>query len=655
MKRRVALALAAVAGAFLLTAPTSFGAVTTKTLTFPLSGNSTTNIFNEPFECCHISFSVDPFGSFDGDISGGIALDMKTTMAAPTHNDLTFTDTNLRQGSHLDLTNTFNSDPGGSFNADYTLSGNLDLYGFNFNYSQSASDTLSCALPLTTDTCSHTKNIPLFNFTLIDVGVAYFNVNVDAPITTTAKINGDGVTSHRTMTVSSIDALPPGDLNFTSSPQAKDEGTNLSCSLPAGQPVNYAMGAASSHVKGTVNEGVSIGVGGTVFLRALVTDVDILDVGPFTFGPLFTLPDRAFNTIDLTAPAQNVDLGNLLPNLTPPTVAMDTIPTNGTEGNPIQLSVKGTGPGGSLSPCGDDSLDIKWTFDDGGTATGKTVSHTFAENFLGGVPHTGTVVITDPTGLTTTLPFMVPVADAPISLSCATPSVSLQAFNGTVANLADGDPAAPLTDFTATINWGDSSSSSGTVSGSGGSYSVAGSHTYASTGYFNVSVHVDDVGGNSADTTTPCTLLVFAFPPGGGSFVIGDKSSANGTAVTYWGAQWAKQNSLSGGGAPSSFKGFAKSPTTPSCFAPLEHRPGQQLLAAGGTAARLHGRDRRGLGHAVRLADLGHDGAHRRRANGNGLRAQSGARRHRDRDRPGLLSERLNRAGRDFVPSRRSW
>ena len=564
MSKRFLVALAAVAGALLLTAP-AFGAVTTKTLSFPLNGSSTSTIFNEPFECCHISFSVDPFGSFDGDISGGIALDMKTTMAAPTHNDLTFTDTNLRQGSHLDLANTFKSDPGGTFNADYTLSGNLDLYGFNFGYSQSASDTLSCALPLTTDTCAHTKDIPLFSFTLIDVGVAYFNVNVVAPITTTAKINGDGVTSHRTMTVDTTDALAPADLNFTSSPQAKDEGTNLSCTLPAGQPVNYAMGAASSHVNGTVNEGVSIGVGGTVFLRALVTDVDILDVGPFTFGPLFTLPDVAFNTINLSAPAQNVDLGNLLPNLTAPTVVMDTIPTNGTEGNPIALAVTGNGPGGSLSPCGDSSLTFDWTFDDGGTATGKNVSHTFAENFLGGVPHMGQVVVTDPTGLKTTLPFAVPVADAPINLSCATPGVSLQAFSGAVANLHDGDPAAPLSDFTATIDWGDSSTSAGTVTGSGGDYSVAGSHTYSSTGYYNVNVHVDDVGGSSASTTSPCTVLIFAFAPGGGSFVVGDKNSSNGTAVTYWGAQWAKQNSLSGGGAPSAFKGFANTPATPSC------------------------------------------------------------------------------------------
>ena len=517
----------------------------------------------------------DPL-DIDTDIHGGISLDMKTTSKAGTHNDLAFTDTNLRQGSTLDLTNTFKRDSQ-SLGVDYTLSGDLNVFGFDLTYNKTEGDTIpNCGLPLTTDSCSNSKNITLFSFTPIDIGVAYLQVDFDANITTTANITGNGVTSHRTLSVSGTDVVPPANLNFNATPQAKNESAALSCTLPAGQPVNYAMGAPSSAVNGKLTEGFGVSVSGEAFVRDIppLPDIPLFTVGPFTLSNLFSLPPVTFNTINLTAPAQNVDLGNLLPNITAPTVVMDTIPTNGTEGNPIALAVKGTGPGGSLSPCGDASLDIKWTFDDGGTATGKNVSHTFAENFLGGIPHAGTVVITDPTGLKTTLPFLVPVADAPISLSCATPGVSLQAFSGTVANLADGDPAAPLSDFTATIDWGDSSSSPGTVTGSGGSYSVAGSHTYSSTGFFNVNVHVDDVGGSTADTTSPCTILVFAFAPGGGSFAIGDNNRANGTAVTFWGAQWAKQNSLSGGGAPSSFKGFAINPATPTCNTGWNTDPG---------------------------------------------------------------------------------
>lgn len=47
------------------------------------------------------------------------------------------------------------------------------------------------------------------------------------------------------------------------------------------------------------------------------------------------------------------------------------------------------------------------------------------------------------------------------------------------------------------------------------------------------------------------------------NFVIGDLNAAVGQKVTFWGSQWAKKNSLSGGGAPSSFKGFATN-TSPS-------------------------------------------------------------------------------------------
>ena len=42
-----------------------------------------------------------------------------------------------------------------------------------------------------------------------------------------------------------------------------------------------------------------------------------------------------------------------------------------------------------------------------------------------------------------------------------------------------------------------------------------------------------------------------------GMFVIGDQNAIVGNTVTFWGAQWWKLNSLSGGSAPPSFKGWA--------------------------------------------------------------------------------------------------
>ena len=67
----------------------------------------------------------------------------------------------------------------------------------------------------------------------------------------------------------------------------------------------------------------------------------------------------------------------------------------------------------------------------------------------------------------------------------------------------------------------------------------------------------------SSDTEA---VVVFAFL-GSGSFVIGDLNAAVGNTVTFWGAQWAKVNSLSGGPAPRAFKGFADQTSTapPTC------------------------------------------------------------------------------------------
>jgi hypothetical protein len=65
---------------------------------------------------------------------------------------------------------------------------------------------------------------------------------------------------------------------------------------------------------------------------------------------------------------------------------------------------------------------------------------------------------------------------------------------------------------------------------------------------FNISV------ATPTPTPTPTPIVT--------GFVIGDLNAVVGQQVTFWGAQWAKKNSLSGGSAPSSFKGFANSTST---------------------------------------------------------------------------------------------
>jgi hypothetical protein len=70
--------------------------------------------------------------------------------------------------------------------------------------------------------------------------------------------------------------------------------------------------------------------------------------------------------------------------------------------------------------------------------------------------------------------------------------------------------------------------------------------------------------------------LAAAAPAGAASssFVIGDGNAALGTHVTFWGAQWWKLNSLSGGTAPAAFKGFANELAEAKCGSSWTTDPG---------------------------------------------------------------------------------
>jgi hypothetical protein len=101
-------------------------------------------------------------------------------------------------------------------------------------------------------------------------------------------------------------------------------------------------------------------------------------------------------------------------------------------------------------------------------------------------------------------------ADAPLTASAA-PAFS--AIEGTasdsqvVATFTDANPGDHTGDFTATISWGDNSTSAGTVSYDSGSgvYSVSGSHTYAEDGSYNITVSITDEGGAVANTLVGVT------------------------------------------------------------------------------------------------------------------------------------------------------
>ena len=85
--------------------------------------------------------------------------------------------------------------------------------------------------------------------------------------------------------------------------------------------------------------------------------------------------------------------------------------------------------------------------------------------------------------------------------------------SGVVASFTDADPGGTVSDYAATIEWGDGTSSAGTVGTSGRGFSVSGSHTYQEDGTYSVIVHIADVGGSttsvdsSAHVSEPTNFL----------------------------------------------------------------------------------------------------------------------------------------------------
>ncbi len=119
-----------------------------------------------------------------------------------------------------------------------------------------------------------------------------------------------------------------------------------------------------------------------------------------------------------------------------------------------------------------------------------------------------TVSMSDPEGGQTTASATATVADAPLTSSGVGGSATEQTvFTRTVARFADADPGRPVGHYSATVSWGDGSTTPGTVVGDpAGGYDVNASHTYTTPGSYTTTTAIGDADGSRTTTAAQTSV-----------------------------------------------------------------------------------------------------------------------------------------------------
>ncbi len=193
-------------------------------------------------------------------------------------------------------------------------------------------------------------------------------------------------------------------------------------------------------------------------------------------------------------------------------------PYSGTEGSPVALDASAVDPDG-------DPLGISWTFTwvaDSGTACNTTGITTLAPSVTctDDAVVTATLTVDDGVNAPATDTATLGISNASPTIGVVTAPVSPVPVGTTISALTTLADAGTNDTHTASVAWGDTTTSAGAVSESGGAGSVSGSHAYVAAGTYTITITVTDDDSGAVIGTASGYVVVYdpsaGFVTGGG-------------------------------------------------------------------------------------------------------------------------------------------
>jgi uncharacterized protein (TIGR03118 family) len=266
--------------------------------------------------------------------------------------------------------------------------------------------------------------------------------------------------------------------------------------------------ATPTGVTTTTDTSSSAGSTTAVGLNGLLTSI---------LGPLVVQSTGGANTLTVDDSLETTPKGYTLDNAVitatslPTTITLSgtgisTLNLDSSGGSTVNLSALAQGGVSTYHFTGGTGLGAN-TLNVHSGQTALTYSTTGTLGFGAGEP---TINYTNFATINVTKPATPPVGTPTIIKGTANQALN----NVVVATFTDSDLANVNNGIVASINWGDSTTSAGTITPTGsGTYQVNGSHTYAASGSYSVAVTLTDLGTSGSATVSGTTINVTSNGP----------------------------------------------------------------------------------------------------------------------------------------------